>query len=333
MRLIFIPFLGISIPFLSTLISYPLYSSTQIIFIHLYFIFMSWSIWTCSAWLHRKIRNWFTVQQNIILKISTITIVNAQFAGATAGILTLVWYKISRETFAWLPYLLCIVLCILAAIVFTLIYEILYLGKERQMDTKIVHQLGWERNVAEMSNLKNELEPHFIFNSLNALSYLILNDHKTAHIFNSKLATIYKYFLINKEKRLISLKEEIEFLEDYFYLLKLRHENKIELFVNLNVVPESSFMIVPFALQITLENAIKHNEFSEEYPLHIYMDLKGNYMMVKNKIKPTRNEIQSTGIGLKNLKMRYQLYCGKQIAVKKSTQEFTVQLPLIQKIN
>lgn len=329
LKLGFIPLLGIIIPFLSGIITYPIYSYVEITFIQLYFIFMSWCIWASSAWLHRKIRNTLSLSRNIFIKIATVSLVNAQFGGAIAGVLTLFWYRLSRETFAWNPYLLCIVLSILAVVVFTLIYEILYLAKEREFDSKIVYQLDRERNAAEMTNLRNELEPHFIFNSLNALSYLILNDPDTAHIFNGKLATIYKYFLINKNKETISLPQELEFMEDYIYLLQLRHDNNIELCTEINLHPDSQLMILPFALQIAVENAVKHNEFSESNPLKIRVELYEEYLLVTNKIKPKPYNSDSTGIGLKNLKMRYKLFCAKEVTIEKTSDEFIVKLPLI----
>jgi sensor histidine kinase YesM len=330
LRLLFIPLLGLSIPYLSGIISYRRYSAAELGATHLYFIFMSWCIWSCSAWLHHKIRSWFRVDQNIFEKIATVSLSNALFGGAIAGILTLIWYRISREVFAWNPYLLCIVLCLLAVIVFTLVYEILYLSQERQLDTKRVGQLDHEKSVAEMRSLKNELEPHFIFNSLNTLSHLILHDSETAHAFNSKLASVYKYFLMNKDRDLISLGNELEFIDNYFFLLQLRHDNKLQLGTNLKKNNDSQLMILPFALQVTVENAIKHNEFTEEKPLQISIELQGDYLLVKNNKKIKAHPEESTGIGLKNLSARYRLFCQKDISIEMSDNEFIVKLPLIQ---
>jgi sensor histidine kinase YesM len=330
LRLLFIPLLVLSIPYLSGIISYRRYSATELGATHLYFIFMSWCIWNCSAWLHHKIRSWFRVDQNIFEKIATVSLSNALFGGAIAGILTLIWYRISREVFAWNPYLLCIVLCLLAVIVFTLVYEILYLSQERQLDTKRVGQLDHEKSVAEMRSLKNELEPHFIFNSLNTLSHLILHDSETAHAFNSKLASVYKYFLMNKDRDLISLGNELEFIDNYFFLLQLRHDNKLQLGTNLKKNNDSQLMILPFALQVTVENAIKHNEFTEEKPLQISIELQGDYLLVKNNKKIKAHPEESTGIGLKNLSARYRLFCQKDISIEMSDNEFIVKLPLIQ---
>ena len=329
LRFLFIPSLGIIIPNLSGIITTSLYSPLELIAIYIYFIFLSASIWFCSSWLHVKIRSWFPADQNIFIKISTISLTNSLFGGAIAGILGLIWYKISREIFQWTPYLLVIILSVLSVIVFTLIYEILYLSKEREIDSKIVDQLDWERSVAEMENLKNELEPHFIFNSLNTLSHLILNEPETAHLFNSKLASVYKYFLMNKERDMISLRNEIEFIENYFFLVQLRYDNQINLSIKRNGKEDGKIMIVPFALQIALENAIKHNQFTAHNPLNISVEIYEDLVLIKNNKKGKRDIENSTGTGLKNLKSRYLLFCKKHITIEETEIEYILKLPLI----
>ena len=136
------------------------------------------------------------------------------------------------------------------------------------MDNKIVDQLDQERSQAELQALTNEMDPHFIFNSLNTLNHLILNNPPQAHLFNNKLAQVYKYFLINKTRELISLKDEMEFIDDYFFLLQIRHDSKLQLQVELNDEANKA-MIPPCAIQVLVENAIKHNEFTEHNPLLI----------------------------------------------------------------
>lgn len=254
---------------------------------------------------------------------------NALFGGAITGILTLIWYKISNETFEWTSFILTIILSVFSVIIFTLVYEILYLSKERELDSKIVDQLDWEKSMAEMSNLKNELEPHFIFNCLNTLSYLILNDPATAHVFNSKLATVYKYFLINKDRDMISLQNEMEFIDNYFFLIQLRYDNQLSLTKNLRNHNGKPIMILPFALQIAVENAVKHNGFTVEDPLQIFIELKDDCVLVKNYKKQKTYHEDSTGIGLKNLRSRYQLFCKKDITIENNANEFIVRLPLI----
>jgi sensor histidine kinase YesM len=328
--MIFIPCLGIGIPFVSGLINYQSISVFSLLIAHVYFIGMSWCIWASAAWLHHKIRYLFGIDQNVFFKIVSVSFTNALFGGAIASILTLIWFRVSGHGNGLPSFLICVFLSVLAVVIFTLVYEIMYLSKERQLESDMVHQLDREKTMAEISNLKSELEPHFLFNSLNTLSHLILFDPKTAHIFNSKLASILKYFLINKNKETISLKYELEFMDDYIYLLRLRYDNKIELLKSPDLSENAQFSIIPFALQITVENAIKHNEFTEECPLRICVELTDEHLLVKNKYSPKLSKKESTGTGLHNLSLRYQLICEKDIVIQNSFHDFIVKIPLIQ---
>ncbi|MES1222001.1 MAG: sensor histidine kinase, partial [Bacteroidota bacterium] len=241
----------------------------------------------------------------------------------------MIWIKVSKEVFSWNILFRFIAVCTLAITVFTLVYEILFLSKERELDVKIVDQLDHERSQAEMTLLKNELDPHFIFNSLNSLSHLIINDPLTAHAFNSKLAKVYRYFLLNKDRDVISLHDELDFIDDYFFLLQIRYDNKLQLEKNLNGRDKGKTMILPCALQILVENAIKHNEFSDSNPLKIKISEDEQNIKVSNNTKPKISFTDSTNIGLRNLSSRYKLICHKDIAIQNSPGEFIVRLPLI----
>ena len=122
------------------------------------------------------------------------------------------------------------------------------------------------------------------------------------------------------------------FIENYFFVLQVRHDNKLHLSTELNNMHEGTLMILPYALQILVENAIKHNEFSDEDPLYIKVSLNGEYIYVKNNKKPRPYLVNSTGIGLRNLSARYKLVCNKDIQVMDNEKEFTVKLPLIKSI-
>src|SRR6185503_14194324 len=192
-----------------------------------YFILTSFIIWGGCNWMHKKIRPLFRKAQNPFFKILSISIVSALYGAASGGAMTMIWFRISKDSFTWGKFFAFIAFTIMAVLLFTLIYEILFLSKERELDIKIVEELDKERVQAELDVLYNELDPHFIFNSLNTLNHLILTNPQTAHLFNSKLAEVYKYFLLNKSKELVSLFKELEFIEDYIFLLQVRYENKL----------------------------------------------------------------------------------------------------------
>ncbi|MEP6584677.1 MAG: histidine kinase [Ginsengibacter sp.] len=329
LRLLSIPILGVAIPYLSGIITYQFYSDSQLFTAHIYFIFIAWCIWNSSVWLHLRLRTLLKPYKNFFTGITSACVINALAGESISYVLTLAWYKISKEPFQWNPLLLSTFLCGFAVIVFTLIYEILYLDKEQHADTKILKKLNWERSKAEMAVLKNGLEPQFIFDSLNTLSWIILNDPGTAQTFNNKLASVYKYFLINKERELITLQAELDFIENYCFVLQARHDNKFHLTTELSNNHEGTIIMLPYALQILVENAIKHNEFTDADPLNIHIVLNGEYLLVKNNKRPKPYIINSTGTGLRNLNARYKLVCNKNILIEATGNEFIVKLPLI----
>jgi len=328
LKIIFIPSLGIGLPLISGLINYKNYSPLELLAANLFFILTSFSIWKGCNWIHIKLRPLYRPISNPFNKIGAVCLVSAVYGACTGGLSSFVWLKMSREPFSWMSVYRFLAACVSAVIIFTLIYEILFLSKERELDTKIVDQLDKELSQAELQVLTNEMDPHFIFNSLNTLNHLILNQPKQAHLFNNRLAQVYKYFLINKNKDLIPLKDELEFIENYFYLLQIRHENKLDLQTSLDD-KSRQVMIPPCSLQILIENAIKHNEFSETNPLHIKVYVNDHYLQVSNNIKPKLYAVNSTGIGLKNLSSRYKILFKKDITISTSHENFIVKLPLI----
>lgn len=329
LKAIFIPLLGIFIPMISGIVTYTRYSAIEIIIANLFFIFTSFSIWWGSNWIHNKLRPLFKRNTNPFVKIFSLCVISDIYGGAIGGILVMIWLKVSREDSNWSAVLKFLTLCALAITLFTLIYEVLYLSKERELDEKIVDQLDHERSQAELAILRNELDPHFMFNSLNTLSHLIINDPPTAHAFNSKLARVYRYILLNKERDLISLHDELEFIDNYFYLLQIRHDSKLHLDISLHDTESGKVMILPCALQILVENAIKHNEFSDSNPLKIKITANEKNIKVSNNIKPKPFGMNSTKIGLRNLSSRYRLVCNKDIVIETTDHEFIVKLPMI----
>ncbi|HEV8283980.1 MAG TPA: histidine kinase [Chitinophagaceae bacterium] len=329
MRMLFIPVLGIMIPAISGIITYHLYSTIEIIAANIYFIVTSFCIWMGSNWIHSKLRSHFRIGGNPFPKIASLCAISLLYGVSIGSISTMIWFYISAESFNWGALLKFDIVCALAIVVFTLVYEILFLNKERELDSKIVRQLDRERSQAELEALRNELDPHFIFNSLNTLNHLILNNPQQAYSFNNKLAQVYKYFLINKNSELISLSDELEFINSYFFLLKIRHDDKLNLETELSESNGGMIMMPPLALQILVENAIKHNEFNHENPLHIRIAMNHQYLKVSNNIKPKPYLVNSTGIGLRNLSSRYKILCNKDIVVENTDKEFTVKLPLI----
>jgi two-component system LytT family sensor kinase len=175
--------------------------------------------------------------------------------------------------------------------------------------------------------LKNQINPHFLFNSLNTLSSLIATQPDIAEQFIQRLSSIYRYILENSRKDKVPLLEELTFINNYFELFRIRDAGKIFLAID---APESEkYNILPVSLQILVENAIKHNMATRENPLNIHIFIEEAYVVVENNLQTMASGIRSTGIGLKNLGERVRIISGKELIIQEANHSFKVKLPLI----
>lgn len=177
--------------------------------------------------------------------------------------------------------------------------------------------------------LKQQVNPHFLFNSLNVLSSLIKVAPDLAESFTEKLSKVYRYVLENKERDMVLLSTELNFINSYIFLLNIRFTGKIFVEISIaNAKPE--MMILPMALQILIENAIKHNTFSKANPLRIDISVdKNDFLIVTNNIRLRETHIQSTGIGLTNILNRYKLITDKEPVFERTETEYIARIPLI----
>ncbi len=189
-------------------------------------------------------------------------------------------------------------------------------------------RLKTENMASKYESLRSQVNPHFLFNSLNALTALVYEDPDMAARFIKKLSEVYRYVLDTRHREVVSLQEELAFLESYIFLQKIRYENNLQ--INLQLPRQEKIMIPPLSLQMLLENAIKHNEISEEKPLHIALYLENDeYIVVSNKLQKKNIRETSSGIGLENIKLRYEYLTKKVVEVLSGPEEFTVKLPLL----
>jgi sensor histidine kinase YesM len=188
-------------------------------------------------------------------------------------------------------------------------------------------KLREENLIFQNETLKNQVNPHFLFNSLNTLSSLISTQPGIADRFISSLSSIYRYILENSTKDKVPLQNELAFINDYFFLHKIRDENKIVL--EISIPDAEKYQILPVSLQILVENAINHNMATRDNPLKISIYNESDYIIVKNNLQKKAVQLKSTGIGLKNLMERTRLITGKVIITEETNSEFIVKIPLI----
>lgn len=177
--------------------------------------------------------------------------------------------------------------------------------------------------------LKNQINPHFLFNSLNVLSALVSSDTQKAGLFIEEFAQIYRYVLETIEKPLVSLGQELEFARSYMYLQQIRYGANLQYTVDVDSVWLHTF-VPPLSLQVVLENAIKHNAITNHFPLLISIREHEGYLLIENSIKHKISGIPSTGLGQKNLVRRYSLSSGLEPTFKVLNGNYLVKLPLIQ---
>jgi hypothetical protein len=187
-------------------------------------------------------------------------------------------------------------------------------------------KLREENLIFQNQTLRNQVNPHFLFNSLNTLSALIPAHPDSAERFILKLSSIYRYILENSSKDTVPLDAELDFIFDYYFLHAIRDDGKIVL--NVDAAEAEKFQILPVSLQILIENAIKHNIATRENPLQISIRIDDQMVIVRNNLQKMNVRMKSTGIGLNNLRERVRLTTGKNLVVEETKSEFIVKIPL-----
>jgi sensor histidine kinase YesM len=330
-KTICIPLLGVFIPNITGLINNGAYNSTGIVVSYLYFIFVALIIWEGNVKLMYRIKEkivWqYTKYPRIILSVF---FANIFYSGILSGAMLYGWKIFSNETSpGFQPIARTSLVIIVLAVFITNIYELISLNDEKELTLSRVEQLNSSKAQAELEALKNQLDPHFIFNSLNTLSFLITNEPNSAVLFNDTLAKVYRYILTNKENDLVLLKEEIEFIGNYFYLMRIRFRDAINLEIEINDVSADDYLIPPISLQALVENAIKHNDFSEAMPLTIYISVTSNNIVVKNTVQPKTSLQPGQKSGLLNLGHRFQLITKRNVIIENKNNTFSVRLPIL----
>ncbi len=189
-------------------------------------------------------------------------------------------------------------------------------------------KLEKEKIATQYESLKNQVNPHFLFNSLNTLASLVYDDQNLAVQYINKLSGIYRYVLDSQNTDLALLSDELVFLHDYIFLQKIRFGENLRVGFQLNGQTDQH-LVLPLAMQIILENAIKHNEVSSEKPLEILIQSKDSRLIFSNKKNKKQLYERGTGIGLANISQRYQMLCGKDIQIEDNEDQFIVSIPLI----
>lgn len=219
---------------------------------------------------------------------------------------------------------------LMIALIITLAFHAFYFYKYLQQSKIKEQEYLAKSNQAQLDALKTQLDPHFLFNSLNVLSSLIEEKPKQAQQFTVKLSNIYRYVLDSRMKDLTDVSDEIKFAEDYIQLLKMRFENAVRFTID-EKIKSMDAKLIPLSIQLLLENAVKHNQINSDKPLRISILHKADHLQICNNKNPLKRTTPSReGVGLENIKKRYQRFTDLQVKIEDNKAEFCVSLPLLQ---
>lgn len=278
-----------------------------------------------SKYLNNKISWSEDLKKRLIIQLGFLFVWTITTIAIPFGI----WYIINGMSFAYPP---ASVIIFISAVVFLLVFNAVSIAvnffKNSQKYLLDVEHYKQEKLKADYRVLQNQVNPHFLFNSLNVLISEIKHDPDTAVKFTRRLSKVYRYVLQSKNHDLISLSKELEFIDSFIYLHKVRIGNALDYSVNISEEVKQ-LMLPPLTLQILIENAIKHNVVNEENVLSISITSKEeNKLIIKNNLQKI-NSVESTNTGLSNLKERYTLLNTNGFSYQETENYFEVNIPLI----
>jgi len=328
-RLIGIPFFGIAIPNITGLFGSLTIKDPFYWFGYLYFILLATLIWQGNRYLLFRTRKRFTWFDKPIEKLVLLFLNNIFFTSPLTVAWLCFWFQWAGfQDIKWDSILIVTLVNVICVLFVTHVYETVFMVKEQQSEQLKNAQLSKAKAEAELEALKNQIDPHFMFNSLNSLSYLIASDAIKAKLFTENLADVYRYILSQKDQSLVLLEDEFAFMNKYVQLLQLRFGNALEIRRHFNGATEKQFLIPPISAFVAVENAVKHNEITENTPLLIDLHLDDNRLIICNVLRPKRSLQHSSKIGLKNLDERFKIILGKGIQVIKQIDSFQVIMPV-----
>lgn len=296
-----------------------------------WFLALSWALWQGNRWLllRRRARtDWLAEPGKSLVGL---LLAHVLFSAPATLAVTVMWDLLAPfAAVEWGRAAVVTGVVAAAVLLVTHAYETTFLIHDRLEDRLHLERMERARLQAELDVMKSQLAPHFLFNCLNALGVLIEEDPSTARRYNQHMAQVCRYLIAQQRRDLVPFAEEREFFEAYAALARLRFPSSLKLtWHGFESGSAADWLIPPASLQSLLENALKHNAFSEGDPLSVEIRLEGDAISMSNPLRPTPAPRGSTGTGLANLRERFQLAAGRAIIVEWGDGMFRVTLPLV----
>ena len=330
MRIIGIPLFGIVIPNITGLFGELTPRDLNYWLGYPYFILLAAAIWQGNRYLMFRTRRRFTWFDKPIEKLILLVFNNVFYTSPLTVAWLCIWYRWAGFPAIDWDVIFTVTLINVICVLFVMhIYETVFMLKEQENEQLANARLSTAKVQAELVALRNQIDPHFMFNSLNSLSYLIMADKQKALRFTENLADMYRYILLQKDHSLVLLEDELIFAAKYIDLLSLRFGPALVVNRNFDPSREKEFLVPPISAFIAIENVIKHNEISKEEPLSVNLLLDDEFLAINNTVRLKRSIVHSAGIGLKNLDERFRIITGKGITIENRNSIFEVRMPLV----
>lgn len=303
-------------------------------------VFLIGFLWNWVIWITQWLGNGYVA--NLLNK--KISWIKKPLLRAIAGVVCLVVYSVIAfigvqvvmnyfvngasvsQTFEWLGINNLKFVLIISGSIASLLHLVEFFKhwKESKIEAE---KLRAEMKTYQYDALRNQINPHFLFNSFSVLSELVYEDQDLAVKFIRQLSDIYRYVLVSMDLELVPLKDEIDFIKKFSFLLQTRFEDNLE--IDIQVEADRDDLIVPMSLQLLLENAVKHNEISNEFPLKVEIHRNADLIQVKNGLKKKSNPESSTKTGLQNIIKRYKYLSEEKVRVEETKDSFVVKVPIL----
>ncbi len=332
LRFLATPLFGIVIANATPLVSNQADPLLSLLINYIYFTMVSHLLWIGNGLLLRNLRKSNYWIDKPVLKTFSMLALHLCLSFFLSYLLFYLWNNaVAASPVPARKVLVASCIASIISIIVTFLYEILLLTVERRGDQFKTEKLSHAKIQAELDAMKSQIDPHFIFNSLNTLSVLISDDKEKALLFNENLAKVYRYILSNRSNDLVTVKEEVDFINSYFFLLKIRFDDSLMINVKIINLDLNRYYLPTIAIQTAIENAIKHNQFSGSNPLSISVELTNEFAIISNNKSPVKYKTPSSGVGLINLDNRYKLVLNKSIHIDETAGSFTLYLPIVKK--
>ena len=331
-RFLLTPVMGVAVPNLAGMIDHAAHSWSGLAASYAWFIVVAYVTWEGNLRLYLRFQDrtaWFTRPwHRVRLLVGLICLFTIPFTGSALW----AWAVLFKDPSSNWQSIATAVAAIVAVVTFiTHVYETLFLVREWKSDRARNEWLQRENLEGELGRLKSEVDPHTLFNNLNALAHLVDQRDPRASAFVGALAQSYRYLLHTRSRQLVPLNEELALLHQFMALVTVRYAGGLMLQVHVDPTAAMRWLMPPAVLPELLENAVKHNEFSVEQPLTVEVRLEGDRVSVSNERRPRLEPVSSTGVGLDNLAQRFKLTTGVAARWAEGGGRFVVTLPLVEK--